>query len=421
MSEINYEVAFGADPASDLSLVLDTWHNNGFNETTQSMISFADLMHTPNSSVWMPKVIENIAREPVEPMCIIPSLLDRVQWNAAARFTFPAIGALVAYDLAPGQAYPEQTLNVAPGTVTMNIGKTGVAFAMTEEMISHSMYDIMSLHIRAARKALDRHKEQKGWSFISGLGTTVFDNLNPTGSMYGVCTGRSMTGAANGSCRMEDLLKAYSYLMMNGFVPNALIMHPLTWSIWMTDPILQAITKNTGSGSWFQPMNMAKSDRPWDNVSQGGVGIPGGYGQFIPSGNAASETPTSVSGLDQNLNSTAVIPSYFPYPLQVIVSPFAPYNPTNNTADIMLCDAANIGALVVESDVTTDQWEDMSADTMKVKLKERYTFHIYNDGLGVSVLRNVPIKANEIAGPVQPTISAAGTLDDISATTAISL
>ena len=416
-----YVQAFGENPAEDLSLVLDTWNNNGFNVPTQTKFEFTDLMATSNSSIWMPKVIEEVAREPVEPMLIIPSLLDRVQYSAAARYSFPAIGALVAYDLAPAQAYPEQTLNIAPGTVTINVGKTGIAFAITEEMIRYSQYDVMSMHIRAARRALDRHKEQKGWAYISGMGQTLFDNLAPTTSVYGTCTGRNMSGAGNGSCRMEDLLKAYSYIMMSGFVPNTLIMHPMTWSIWMTDPLLQSITKNTGNGAWFQRMNMPKSARPWQGSSMGGTGLPSGYGAMMPAGNVAGETPTNVSGYDQNLNSAAVIPSYFPFPLNVVVSPFAPFNPENNTADIMICDSSNLGAMVVDHDVLVDQWEDLSADTMKIKLKERYAFQVYEDGLAIGVLRNVPIKANEIAFPLQATISSTGSLADLNVATAISL
>lgn len=419
-NKFDHKSAFGEDPGNH-SLFLDTWLNNGYNDVVQQKIDFKDLMSTPNSSIWMPKVVEDVIREPVEPMLIIPSLLDRVQYTAAARFSFPAIGALVAYDLAPAQAYPEQQLQVAPGTVTINVGKTGIAFSITEEMVRYSQYDVMTMHLKAGRRALDRHKEQKGWNFISGMGIGIFDNLVPSSSVYGTCTGRAMDGTGNGACRMEDLLKAYSYLMMNGYVPNTIIMHPMTWSIWMTDPLLQSITKNTGNGSWFQPHNMAKSDRPWANASQGGTGIPGGYGQYIPGGGTSSETPTSVSGLDQNLTSTAVIPGYFPYPLRVLVSPFMPFNPQNETADIIICDSANLGALVVDQEVQTDQWEDMSADTLKIKLKERYAFHMYDDGLAIGVMRNVPIKANEIAFPLQATISSAGSLDDLDPSTAISL
>jgi hypothetical protein len=352
-------------------------------------------------------------------MLIVPSLLDRIAYTPAARITFPAVGALVAFDLAEGQAYPEQQLNVAPGSITINVGKTGVAFKITEEMQKYSQYDVMNMHIRAARRALDRHKEKKGMEYITSMGVSLYDNKNPTTSVYGTCTGRSITGAGNGSCRMEDLLKAYAHIMMQGYTPDTILMHPLTWSMWMADPLLQTIVKNTGNGMWFQPHNMPKSGLPWANASQNKMGIHGGYGQYTPPDNNASATPTSTSEIDQNLESAPVIPNYFPHPLRVLVSPFAPFNVNNNSCDIMIFDSSNLGALVVDEDVSIDQWEDMSTDIMKVKLKERYAFAIYEDGLAIGVLKNIPVKANEIALPVTATISAAGSLDELDQTTSI--
>jgi hypothetical protein len=86
----------------------------------------------------------------------------------------------------------------------------------------------------------------------------------------------------------------------------------------------------------------------------------------------------------------------------------------------MIFDSSNLGALVVDEDVSVDQWEDLSTDIIKVKLKERYAFAIYEDGLSSGIMRNVPIKANEIAFPIQPTISAAGSLAALDVTTGIS-
>jgi len=404
-------------------LFRDTWHSNGFNVPTQAKVDFKDLLATPSANIWMPKVIEEIVREPVEPMLIVPSLLDRIAYTPAARITFPAMGAMTAFDLAEGQSFPEQSLNVAPGSITINVGKTGIMFKITEEMQKYSQYDVMNMHIRAGRRGPDRHKEKKGMTYISAMGVTLFDNINPTESVYGTCTGRSMSGAGNGSCRMEDLLKAYSHVMMQGYTPDTILLHPLAWSMWMADPLLQAIVKNTGNGQWFQPRNMPQQGRPWDASNQSKMGMPGGYGQYTPGGNAAGETATSpqnASEFDQNLQSAAVIPSYFPYPLKVLVSSFVPYDEERETTDIIIFDSSNLGALVVDSDVTLDQWEDMNADILKVKLKERYAFAIYEDGLGIGVLRNVAIKANEIAMPVHPTISAAGSLSELDVTSPIS-
>lgn len=418
----DHKTAFMTD-SDDLSkgyeLFRDTWMNNGHNDILDEKVSLSDMMAVPNANHWIPQVIEDYVREPVEPMLIVESLLDRVNYEPGVRITFPAIGALVAFDLAEGQAYPEQQLNIAPGTMTVTVGKTGLAFSITEEMKRNSQFDVINLHLRAARRALDRHKEKKGMDFISLMGVSLFDNRQPSTAMYGTCTGRSIDGSGNGSCRMEDLLKAYAFIMMQGFTPDTLLMHPLTWAMWMADPLLQTIVKNTGNGAWFQPRNMSKSSRPWDAASQGKLGKSSAR-PWTAGGNAAGETATSVAGLDQNLNGGATVPSYFPYPLRVLVSPFVPFDPDKNVADIMIFDSSNLGALIVEEDVMMDEWEDKSVDITKIKLRERYTFGIYHDGLAIGVIRNVPIVPNEIALPLQATIGSSGTVSAIDPTVPIS-
>jgi len=414
MMEERLSKAFGEDPKNH-KLYADAWMNNGWSDTLGGRLEFKDFMATSNAQYWLPKTVEEIVREPVEPLTIIPKIMDRVEARNGARITFPAVGSLVAYDLAEGQAYPEQQLNISPGTMTVNIGKTGLAFKISEEMRRNSQFDVINMHLRQARQALDRHKEVKGMNMISGMGTTLFDNKTPATAVYGVCTGRDITGSGNGSCTMEDLVKAYSFIMMQGFRPDTILVNPMTWSMWMADPLMQAIVKNTGRGNWFQPTNMPQSSRPWDNASQGGLGKSSGR-QYTPGNNAASASASSGSDIDQTLTSAPQIPGYFPEPLNVIVSPFVPYDYDNDLADIMLFDSKNLGALLVEEDVMMDEWEDKSVDLTKIKLRERYDFGIYHDGLGIGVLRNVPTEPNRIAMPVEPTVTG---LSEISSTSSV--
>jgi hypothetical protein len=399
---------------------IDTWKNNGWNEVVSERFEISDLIATPNATHWLPQVIEEIVREPVEPLTIIPSILDRVNYTSGLRITLPAIGAIVADDIAEGQPYPETQLQIAPGSQTITVGKSGVAFKISEEMIKHSMFDIVNLHLMAGRKALDRHKEVKGFNYITGMGVELFNNRTPTTSVHGVCTGRAIDGSGNGSMRMEDLIKAYAHVMFQGFIPNALILHPLTWAMWMADPVLRIIAMNTGNmGAWFNNPNVARQSLPWQNSSQARRGRSGGFGQYTPGGNAASATATALTAMDPTLSSRPSIPGYFPFPLQTIVTPFAPYNVANNTCDIIICDLNSLGALVVEEDVSVDEWDDKSVDMTKYKLREKYSFAVYDEGLGIGVMKNIPVKANEIALPMQATISGAGSLSEISASTAI--
>jgi hypothetical protein len=140
---------------------------------------------------------------------------------------------------------------------------------------------------------------------------------------------------------------------------------------------------------------------------------------FVPGGNAASATVTGVAEIDQNLKSSPVIPSYFPHPLRVLVSPFAPFDPDRQLSDILIFDSTNLGALIVDEGVTMDEWEDKSVDITKVKLRERYTFGIYHDGLAIGVLKNIPVVANEVAFPLQATIASGGSIPVLDPTTPI--
>jgi len=420
MSSITHSIpvseAFEGDNGEQL--FVDTWLNNGVYLPTGQKISMQDALATPNARYWMPKVVEEIVREPVEPITMIPSLLDRIEGMGTARITLPAIGALKAADIAEGEEYPEETLQIAPGTITVTIGKSGVAVKITDEMRRFSRFDVFALHLRAARRALDRHKEKKGFDYITAMGTHLFDNVSPTTSVFGTCTGRTLLGAGNGSCRMEDLLKAYSFIMMQGYTPNTIMLHPLTWSMWMADPLLRTIVKNTGNGAWFQPATMAQSTRPWAKAAQAGVGMASGS-SYTPPNNAAGTAATKVEALDPQLKGKPSIPDYFPYPLQVLVSPFVPFNTVNNTADILIFDSQNLGALVVEEDVTSEEWDDPARDITKVKLREMYVPVIYEQGLAIGVLKNIPVKANEIAFPPQPIISAENTFGELTTTSPI--
>jgi hypothetical protein len=195
--------------------------------------------------------------------------------------------------------------------------------------------------------------------------------------------------------------------MMQGFMPDTILMHPLTWSIWLTDPVLQTITKNTANGSWFQPHTAPKASTSWDNANQSKLGLSGGF-THTPGGNAGSDTPSGVAEIDQHLKSAPTVPGYFPYPLRVLVSPYVPFNVESQLADIMVFDSSNLGALITKSPLQVDRWDDMFHDIINVKMKEMYGFGIYNDGLGIGVMKNIPITPNAIAFPAVPTISAAG-------------
>jgi len=379
-------------------------------------ISFADAMSTSNSSVWLPRVISEVAREAVEPNLILTNLLDRVEYQAGISIIFGALGALTASDLAEGQAYPEQQLQLGGASVTATVGKSGVAFKLTEEMRTRSRLDIINLHIRAAGRALARHKEKKVAAYLSSLGVTVFDNSNPISSLLGVTTGRDVNGNANGSITWDDMFDLFGIVINNGFMPDLIIMHPLTWVMFMKDPVLRTFALAAGGGTWWGSWTGNPAGKaPYDVPKTGPT-----TGQNITPPNVQGLAPSNMQDFPQagTLDSAPQLPSHFlPFAVRIIVTPFVYYDPATKRTDIIVADSSELGALVVEEDLFIDQWEDKSVEIQKVKLREKYGIHIYNEGLAIAGAKNIKLEPNAIVLPARASFDA-GSLPVIDPTVA---
>ena len=397
-----------------------TWLNNGrLPSDPKIRVSIKDAISTPNALMWLPKVIQQIVREAVEPLLVGTRLLQRVEYHAGQTITFPAVGALEAADIAEGQAYPEKQLSMGGATVTATIGKSGVMVKITQEMIRWSQYDVINMHIRQGGRALARHKEKKIFNHIRSLGVTCFDNLNPTNSIFGPTHGRALDGSANGSVVADDLFDVYGHIMTQGFMPDTILVHPLTWSMFMKDPVLRSIALAGGMAPWFGSYTGNVASRaPWDNASQGGLGPSSGQ-SIAPGENAGGQKATPIEGYSQTMTSAPSLPRYFPFPLRVIVSPFVPFDPATKLTDIYMFDSAELGVLIVDEDVRIDEWNDPAVDIHRIKMYERYAIGILNEGLAIGLLKNVKVVPNEVVSVAQPSISVSGSLTQISPTTPV--
>jgi len=394
------------------------WRNNGRLEDGTE-IKLEDALSVPNAPMLMPKVISNIVKEAQEPLLVGTSLLQRINYSYGQTITFPAVGALVAADVAEGQEYPERSLQMGGSTVTATIGKTGLAVKITEEMIRYSQFDVIGMHLRAAGRALARHKEVKIFNYIRAMGVPVFDNVTPAASVRGVCTGRDISGAGNGAVTMDDLFDAYAQIITQGFFPNTLLMHPLTWVMFVKDATLRAFVLNNGGGTFFATWTGNPAGRaPWDSSSQGGLGMSGG--QLITPPDAASGDQASpLADYPQTLNSAPQLPGYMNIPFRIIVSPFVPYDPATKLTDIYMFDSSELGVLIVDEDLMTEEFDDPRVDIKKIKMRERYAIGILNEGMAIATLKNVHVVPNEIVLPAQTTISVSGSIEKIGATDSV--
>jgi hypothetical protein len=388
-----------------------TWNNSG-TDMSGNVWTIADMYATPDSPWMMPKVMSEQALEAIEPQLLMTSLLKRVQYTMGQAIILPMTSAMAStnLDMAEGDEYPETKLaSGGMSQVIAQIGKVGLAVKITEEMIRYSQVDVIGIHIKAAGKLLARHKEVKAANMISKQGVTYFDNLNPVNSVLGVTHGRAVDGSANGSLTAEDMLDLEGEFVAKGFVPNTMILHPLFYTMFRKDPIMRDMFFK-GNATYFQAhRGSANGGNPW----QKSAGMMQGKQQKIE-----SDTPVALRNRD--IDSAPIFPSYWGMDMQIIVTPWAPYNPLKKRGDIIVCDKDELGVLLVDEELTTEEWKDPAHDIMKIKFRERYSFGIMNEGQSVAVLKNVVNTENKIIDrPAMPHYELTVTLDDIPATTPV--
>lgn len=380
----------------DIANLRYAMHNAG--HTPDGMkLKIADAIATPSSSLMFKRVVTEIVQEAIEPLLIGSRMLYRIEMgDYGTQITFGTMGAISGeLDMGEGQEYPEFGIQVGGGTVTANIGKSGLAVKFTEEMIKNSQWDVVGLHLRAAGKALARHKEKKIFNMINSMGVVVFDNSTPASAEVGRSSGRDMTGAGNGSFTMDDLVDMYASHIQRGFVPDTILVHPLTWAMWMKDPVLREFAKTSNLSNWYNVGSLAglspSTPDTWKNLGKM-------QGPTISSPSKAEAEGTQTS--------TPVIPSYFPFGnLNIIPTFHMPFNPATKTTSIMMISSGELGALVVAEDPTSEEWRDPARDIYKTKIRERYGMAIFNEGQAVSLARNISVEPNEIVLPPQATVA----------------
>ena len=390
--------------------------NDGFDFTTGKQWKIQDILNTSNAAPLMPKIVTSIIKEAIEPLLIGTSLLDRVQYKPYTVFVMPSIGGMTADDIPEGGPYPEHSLNLGGATVTANVGKVGMAFGFTEEMLRYSDWDLMGLYMRAAGRAMARHKETKIFRHILGLGIVAFDNADPTTSLFGVTHGRDLAGAANGSMVMDDLFDMLAALMHNGYAPDTILVHPLTWLMWIKDPVMRTLALQSGGSFYQQWQGQVAQKQGFNNLTREGISD---GADIVPGGNAGGVAASPVTDFSQTMTSGPSLPPYFPFPFRILVSPLMPFDPDTLLTDIVVFQSGTLGALLVDEELTTEEWTDPRVDIRKIKLRERYGIAVYDEGQGVMVAKNVKVTPNQVVLPAMAHYNVSNGIADIPATTPV--
>ena len=299
--------------------------------------------------------------------------------------------------------------------------KHGLQVRVTDETIEESQWDVIGMWLRAAGRALARHKESRACKLLNEMGITVFDNRTPATVAdpleYGTLTGRDISGASNGSMTLNDLFDLYAWLTMRGFTPDTLILHPLAWKVFAIDPEIREIVLR-GATLASRRMPQGSSSPGWGTSHEGlglrttatGTGSALGYGTGPDSVLGKIGANPWVSTLNPLAATYNVQPQYLPSPLKVLVTPFAVFQkalaPISSgipavtrayaSTTVTMLDSNNCGVLVQRTPVSTEEYDDPARDIRAMKIMEKWGMHLLEQGKAVATAENVVIARNYV-------------------------
>jgi hypothetical protein len=390
------------------------WRNSRHQLPDGTKLTMKDALAMWEAPLFMPKVINNNIQEAVEPLLIATSLLQKVPFAGPGTFVdLPVMGALDGdFDIGEGEAFPEMRITYgASAQVAQMTHKYGLALKFIDESLRYNPFDVLSLATRQAARALARNKEEKIFNMLYKVAKPTHDNTNPLNSAYGTTTGRDLTGAQNGSITMDDIFEMFAQVHAQGYTPNLLILHPLTWLMFVQDAQLRAFAQMNQSAFFGSQWtgNPAHQDFP---SGFGGMAIPGGSYKTWPGNVGGDESgnalPKGANGEHQNMQAAPVLPGYLGLPFSIVISPWAPYDTSTNTTSILMADREQLGFFIEEQTLQTTEWTDPETDIFKFKMWERYLIRPKNRGLGVAIAKNVVVEPNRVLLPAQSTINIAG-------------
>lgn len=323
-------------------------------EEVYDMPKMNDFLATPSAQILMPQVVIGAMREVSEPMYIASNFLQKVRLKSGQSMVFPSIGTIArAYDIAEAQEIPEETMDwQTHESNEVRVGKVGLRLRVTDEMISDAQWDIISMMVKAAGRAIARHKEKKIFTAFSKHGHTIIDNKSANPLMH--TTGLDVDGTPNNTISSEDLLDIIIGVMANEYNPTDLIMHPLAWTVFARNELTGALQINNQMGGSFA----AKTYPKGGNFAMG---------------------PESIQGR-------------LPFAFNVNLSPFAHLDKKEKLFDITCLDKNNVGVLLQKTDLSMEKFDEPARDIQNMKFVERYGVGILNEGRGVVNAKSISME-----------------------------
>lgn len=397
-----------AQDAEANDAIYSLFMNDGtlFAEGGARRFSVKDLLTLPDVTRFIPQVVTRILYEAREPQLLITGIFDRIRLERGQYIQIGAIGAIQVYEVPENGEYKPADIDFDSGNmVGLSVRKYGILLQFTEEMFDESQWDIIGVWLKAAGRAFARNREQRAAQLLTEQGAVVFDNVTPSGSQIGVTQGRNILGAANGSMNANDLFDMYAFLAMRGFTPNVIIMHPLAWAIFASDPEMREVALQNGT-LVSRRMPEGSMDPGWETelkrlgLRTAGTGL--GLGSSDPNAPiqkiGSNPYTSNLSPLGATFH---VTPTFLPSPLNILVSPFVPFNTQAtagavrvSTTSIIMLDSNAVGAFIEKTPLSSEEINDPLRDTRALKLRERWGMVLYEQGKGVAIAKNIVVARN---------------------------
>ena len=309
---------------------------------------FKDFLASPSAKVLIPRVIIGTMRQAADPVYLASKFYKKIRLKNGQAVMFPSIGVMRAHDVAEGQEIPEETVDwQLHKNSLIHVGKSGVRIQYSDELQSDLEFDLISVLLQEAGRAMARLKEQKAFDEWLRHGWTVFDNSLRDKITEAGTTGLDFEGQLNDTMSIDDLLDLIIAVYNNEYTPTDLIMHPLVWTVF---------ARNGLTGSLTAPFDReTKRELPNAQFKLG---------------------PESIQGR-------------LPFSFNVNLSPFAPIDRAAKKFDMFCVDANNVGVQIVKDELKTEEFRDPSRDLNNVKVIERYGFGTYNEGRAICSAKNI--------------------------------
>lgn len=389
---------------------LDTiFRTNGWDPETQKKFTMKDAMDVQNAAFLIPRAMTQMVQEGIEPLLIGTHLLQRIEYEEGMMTVFPAIEPLRAEEVADGADVPFVNINIGGAqSFGVTVKRHGLGLKIHERFVKESSYPWINYWLRLAGNALARHKEEYIFSFITQLGTVVYDN-NPAARLTssavqpvkGTTTGRNYKGVLNGSMTLDDVFDMYAQVMAQGFIPDTMLVHPMTWLMWVKDPVLREFAIQAGGGSYFANWSGNPASKGNDFYNFKGLGSGQGQQGKYTNGTLSGGQTSRPDGLPQRQDSAMQLPNYLGLPFKILVSPFVNFDPINRTTDILMFESRNLGALIVGEDAHVKDWTDQRYGLNYMAIEETYGFGILHEAQAVAVAKNVKVRPNEFVLPAR--------------------